>query len=544
VEKILVTSALPYANGSIHLGHLVEYIQTDIYVRLLKLTGRDAIYMCADDTHGTPIEIKARQAGVTPEELVGHYHEEHQKDFADFHIAFDCFYSTNSPENRYHAETIFQRLLEKGHIVKRPVAQYFCERDERFLPDRYIRGQCPNEQCRAADQYGDVCEVCGTTYNPTDLADPRCAICGTPPVIRESDHYFFTLGKYESFLREWISHPGRLQPEIRRFIENWFREGLKDWDISRDGPYFGFKIPGEENKYFYVWLDAPIGYIATTEKYCKETGCDFASYWLDSGARIYHVIGKDIVYFHTLFWPAMLKGAGYSLPDRVFVHGFLTVNGEKMSKSRGTFLNAREYLNHLDPQYLRYYYAAKLNGQPDDLDLNFEDFVTRVNAELINKIANLVSRVVPFVNKNFEGRLGALPAEAAAIIDEIRERVPRIQGHYEKLEFNRAVQEIVAISDSANKYFQDQAPWDLFKTDPEAARSVCTFAINACRTVAVLMQPILPAFARDVERILRVPLKHFSDALLFDLENREIGPFVRLIERIDPKKVQALLGIS
>jgi methionyl-tRNA synthetase len=544
VEKILVTSALPYANGSIHLGHLVEYIQTDIYVRLLKLTGRDAIYMCADDTHGTPIEIKARQAGVTPEELVGHYHEEHQKDFADFHIAFDCFYSTNSPENRYHAETIFQRLLEKGHIVKRPVAQYFCERDERFLPDRYIRGQCPNEQCRAADQYGDVCEVCGTTYNPTDLADPRCAICGTPPVIRESDHYFFTLGKYESFLREWISHPGRLQPEIRRFIENWFREGLKDWDISRDGPYFGFKIPGEENKYFYVWLDAPIGYIATTEKYCKETGCDFASYWLDSGARIYHVIGKDIVYFHTLFWPAMLKGAGYSLPDRVFVHGFLTVNGEKMSKSRGTFLNAREYLNHLDPQYLRYYYAAKLNGQPDDLDLNFEDFVTRVNAELINKIANLVSRVVPFVNKNFEGRLGALPAEAAAIIDEIRERVPRIQGHYEKLEFNRAVQEIVAISDRANKYFQDQAPWDLFKTDPEAARSVCTFAINACRTVAVLMQPILPAFARDVERILRVPLKHFSDALLFDLENREIGPFVRLIERIDPKKVQALLGIS
>jgi methionyl-tRNA synthetase len=542
VEKILVTSALPYANGSIHLGHLVEYIQTDIYVRFLKLTGRHAIYMCADDTHGTPIEIKARQAGVTPEELVGHYHEEHQKDFADFHVAFDYFYSTNSPENQYHAETIFQRLMEKGHIVKRPVAQYYCEQDQRFLPDRYIRGECPNPRCRAADQYGDVCEICGTTYNPTDLADPRCAICGTPPVIRESDHYFFALAKYEPFLREWIAHPGRLQPEIRRFIENWFREGLRDWDISRDGPYFGFKIPGEENKYFYVWLDAPIGYIATTEKFCKETGCDFASYWLNSEARIYHVIGKDIVYFHTLFWPAMLKGSGYSLPDRVIVHGFLTINGEKMSKSRGTFVNARDYLNHLDPQYLRYYYAAKLNGQPDDLDLNLEDFVTRVNAELVNKIANLVSRVVPFVNRNFQGRLGALPAESAALVAEIRNRVPLIQEHYEKLEFNRAVQEIVAISDRANKYFQDQAPWDLLKTDPEAARGVCTFAVNACRTVAVLMQPILPAFSGDVERILRTPLRHFSDALSFDLENREIGPFERLIERVDSKKVQAMLG--
>lgn len=540
VEKILVTSALPYANGSIHLGHLVEYIQTDILVRFLKLTGRDAVYMCADDTHGTPIEVKARQKGISPEELISYYHEEHQKDFQDFHIHFDCFYTTNSPENRYHSELIFSRLKERGHIVKRPVAQYYCPNDSRFLPDRYIKGTCPS--CGAVDQYGDVCEVCGTAYAPMDLTDPRCAICGTQPVIRESIHYFFTLGAYEPFLREWIATPGRLQPEIRNFIENWLREGLRDWDISRDGPYFGFKIPGEENKYFYVWLDAPIGYIATTQKFCEMTGRDFAGYWLESKAQIYHVIGKDIVYFHTLFWPAMLHGAGYSLPSRVMVHGFLTVNGEKMSKSRGTFINARDYLHHLDPQYLRYYYAAKLSSQPDDLDLNLDDFATRVNAELINKIANLVSRVVPFVNKNFGGRLGDLPAASDVVINEMLNRVPNIRAYYEATDFSRAVQEIVSISDTANKYFQDRAPWELLKTDSEAALGVCTLALNACRTVTAAIKPILPRFATQVERILRIPELKFDDARRFDLIGHEIGEFERLVERVDPKKIQAMLG--
>lgn len=540
MKPILITSALPYANGSIHLGHLVEYIQTDIYVRFLKLTGRDAIYMCADDTHGTPIELKARQQGIPPEQLIASYHAEHVEDFGRFQIGFDCFYTTNSPENQFHLETIFGRLRDKGHIVKRPVAQYYCENDRRFLPDRFIRGACPN--CGALDQYGDVCEVCGTTYNPTDLADPRCAICKTPPVIRESLHYFFTLNAYQDFLRDWISTPGRLQPEVRRFLEQWLREGLKDWDISRDGPYFGFKIPGEEDKYFYVWMDAPIGYIATTDKYCKDSGRDFASYWLESKSSIYHFIGKDIVYFHTLFWPAVLYGAGYTLPDRVLVHGFLTVNGEKMSKSRGTFINARDYLAQLDPQYLRYYYATKLNGQLDDLDLNLEDFSTRVNAELINKIANLVSRVVPFVNKNFEGRLSELPVDARPLVDDITSRVPSIREHYGNLDFSRAVQEIVAISDLANKYFQDRAPWDLVKTDPVLAQQVCTFAANASRTIITLLKPVLPRLSADVERILRLPEQSFEQAGRFDLLNHQVGPFERLIERVDPKKAQAILG--
>lgn len=543
-DPILITSALPYANGSIHLGHLVEYIQTDILVRFLKMTGQDAVYMCADDTHGTPIEVNARRAGITPEELIDRYYEEHQRDFADFDIAFDCFHSTNSEENRRHSEYIFEQLRQQGHIVVRPVAQYYCEPDGRFLPDRFIRGTCPNPACRATDQYGDVCEVCGTTYNPTDLEEPRCAICGTPPVIRESDHYFFTLGEYESFLRDWIDTPGRVGPETRRFLDTWLNEGLRDWDVSRDGPYFGFKIPGEENKYFYVWLDAPVGYIATTERFCRETGRDFDAYWHNPDAKIYHIIGKDIVYFHTLFWPAMLKGAGYTLPSKVWVHGFLTVNGERMSKSRGTFINARTYLDHLDPQYLRYYYAAKLNGSQDDLDLSLEDFTNRVNADLVNNIANLVSRVVPFVNRQFEGRIGHLSAEVQPLIDDIRSRIPRIREHYERMEFNRAVQEIVAISDIGNKYLQDAAPWEVIKQDRQAAQAICTFAVNCCCTVANLIKPVLPRYAADVEAILQAPSVTFDDAASFDLEDHAIGAFERLAERVDPQRVAAMIAAS
>jgi methionyl-tRNA synthetase len=543
-DSILITSALPYANGSIHLGHLVEYIQTDIFVRFLKMTGQDVVYMCADDTHGTPIEINARRAGITPEALISRYYDEHQRDFADFHIAFDCYYSTNSPENRRHSEYIFEQLRQQGHIVTRPVAQYYCEQDERFLPDRFIRGTCPNPTCRATEQYGDVCEVCGTTYAPTDLLDPHCAICGSTPVIRESLHYFFTLSAYEPFLRQWVSTPGRLQPEVQRFIETWLNAGLRDWDVSRDGPYFGFKIPGEDNKYFYVWLDAPVGYIATTEKFCRETGRDFDAYWHNPSARIYHIIGKDIVYFHTLFWPAMLKGANYSLPSKILVHGFLTVNGEKMSKTRGTFINARTYLEHLDPQYLRYYYAAKLNGQPDDLDLNFEDFVNRVNAELVNKIANLVSRAVPFVTRQFAGRLGQLTPQVQPLIDDIRARVPRIRESYQRLEFNRAVQEIVAIAELANKYFQDAAPWDVVKQDAQAAQAICTFAVNCCRTVATLIKPVIPRYAAAVEAILRVPEVTFDEAARFDLQEHELAPFQRLVERIDPRHIDAMLAAS
>ena len=539
---VLVTSALPYANGSIHLGHMLEYIQTDILVRFLKMTGQDAVYMCADDTHGTPIEVNAWRAGVTPEEYIAPFFVEHQRDFADFAVAFDCFYSTNSPENQYHSETIFERLRERGHIVTRPVTQYYCEQDARFLPDRFIRGTCPS--CKATEQYGDVCEVCGTTYSPTDLSDPHCVLCGAAPVMRESVHYFFTMSAYEDFLRQWVGTPGRVQPEVRRFLETWINDGLRDWDVSRDGPYFGFKIPGEEDKYFYVWLDAPIGYIATTQKFCADTGRDFDAYWHNPEATIYHVVGKDITYFHALFWPAMLHGAGYTLPKKVLVHGFLTVNGEKMSKTRGTFITARTYLDHLDPQYLRYYYAAKINGRVDDLDLNLEEFVHRVDAELVNKIANLVSRVVPFVNRHFEGRLGRLDAAVQPLIDDIRARLPRVRESYERLEFNRAVQEIVAIAEVGNKYFQDAAPWELVKQDPRSAQAVCTFAANCCRTVAALISPVLPQYAADVEKILRVEPLPFDETTRFDLEEHEIGAFERLIERVDGRQVKAMVEAS
>jgi methionyl-tRNA synthetase len=543
-NPILVTSALPYANGSIHIGHLVEYIQTDIFVRFLKMTGQDAVYLCADDTHGTPIEINARRAGITPETLIGRYYKEHQQDFTDFHITFDYYYSTNSPENQRHSEYIFEQLRQQGHIVTRPVAQYYCEQDQRFLPDRFIRGTCPKPDCQATDQYGDVCERCGTTYNPTDLQDARCAICGNTPVIRESSHYFFTLSAYEDFLRQWVQTPGRLQSETRNFIENWLDEGLKDWDISRDGPYFGFKIPGEEDKYFYVWLDAPVGYIATTDKLCQETGRDFDAYWHNPEAQIYHVIGKDITYFHTLFWPAMLKGADYTLPSKILVHGFLTVNGEKMSKTRGTFITARTYLEHLDPQYLRYYYAAKLNGQPEDIDLNLEDFAYRVDADLVNKIANQVSRVVQFVNKHFDGQLGRLTPTDRLLVDDIRSRIPRIRQSYERLEFNRAMQEIVAIAEIANKYFQDAVPWDVVKQDTQAAQAICTFAVNCSRTVAALIKPVLPKYAADVETILQIEPLQFDDAMRFDLQDHALGAFKRLAERVDPKCVEAMVVSS
>ena len=436
--------------------------------------------MCADDTHGTPIEVKARQKGIRPEELVGIYHEEHQKDFSDFHINFDCFYSTNSPENRHHSELIFSRLRDRGHVAKRPVAQYYCEKDQRFLPDRLSRGPAPIAGRRTST---------ATSAKPAERRIPRptsltrTAHCAGPRP--SSGNRCITSSRCaltSHFCGSGWQPPVGCSRKSGKFIENWFHEGLRDWDISRDGPYFGFKIPGEENKYFYVWLDAPIGYIATTQKFCETSGRDFASYWLDSKAQIYHVIGKDIVYFHTLFWPAMLQGAEYSLPTKVLVHGFLTVNGEKMSKSRGTFINARDYLNHLDPQYLRYYYGAKLSAQPDDLDLNVDDFATRVNAELINKIANLVSRVVPFVNKNFSARLRRLPAGCDSLVAEMLNRVPAVRQNYEAMEFSRAVQDIVAISDVANKYFQDSVPWELVKTDSGAAQDVCTLALNSCRT--------------------------------------------------------------
>jgi methionyl-tRNA synthetase len=542
--KILVTSALPYANGDIHIGHLVEYIQTDIYVRFLKLLGEDVIYMCASDAHGTPIEINARNRGITPEELVARYHRKHREDFDAFEIGFDEFYTTDSPENRRHCETIYSRAEEKGHISIREIEQSFCTQCGRFLPDRFIKGTCP--RCRAADQYGDVCESCGATYQPTDLDDARCALCGSTPSLRTSKHFFFKLGDFRDFLAEWTAEPGRLQEAELAFVRNWIDQGLEDWDISRDGPYFGFKIPGEEDKFFYVWLDAPIGYIAATEKYCaSRDDRTLEEYWLDhdSDAVIHHFIGKDIAYFHTLFWPATLKAADYRLPSAVHVHGFLTVDGRKMSKSRGTFITARRFAEVLSPRHLRYYYATKFSDTIDDLDLNAEEFVNRINAELVNNIVNLISRAVGFLNKRLESRLGKTPADAEDLVRRVEAAVDTTREEYESLRFGRAVKQILLISDTANNYIQQNEPWAVIKSDPERARDILTFAVNCVKIVTVLLKPILPEFCRKVEKILDVGDLKWSDAR-FDMENRGIGRFEKLLDRLEPGAFEKLIEES
>ena len=543
-KKYLVTSALPYANGSIHLGHLVEYIQTDILVRFLKHVGHDAHYMCADDTHGTPIELNASKQGIKPEELVAAIHEEHKKDFADFQIGFDYFYTTHSEENKEFAELVYNSLVEGGHTDTREIEQFYCEHDKRFLPDRFLRGTCPF--CKTPEQYGDVCENCNRTYTANELKEPKCSLCGNPPVKKKTEHVFVRLGNFQEFLEGWVKEPGRLQDSTRKFVETWLKDGLRDWDITRDGPYFGFPIPGREDQYFYVWLDAPIGYVSTTAKYAKEKGLSFDEFWRSDDTEVIHVIGKDIIYFHTLFWPEMLKSAGLTLPSRVLVHGMLTVDGSKMSKSRGTFIKARTFLDHLDPQYLRFYYASKLSGTDEDLDLNFEDFVNRVNADFINKIVNLASRAIPFVHKNFGGTLGKLPTDEVAktLIEDIKKHIPLVRENYEKYAFHHAVKEICAIADLANKYFQDAAPWALVKTDPDAALAVCTLATNCCRTVAALLKPVLPKYAGQIEEILNIEPMTWEDANAFDLEEQELKPFTRLAERIKMKVVNKVVEAS
>ncbi len=544
MRKILVTSALPYANGHIHIGHLVEYIQTDIYVRFLRLIGRDVIYMCASDAHGTPIEINASKQGLRPEDLVERFHKEHQEDFALFDVAFDEFYTTDSPENKRHSETIYQRAKEKGHVTVRDIEQYYCENCGRFLPDRFINGTCP--KCGAEDQYGDVCEVCGATYSPTDLKDAHCSICEAAPTFKTSKHFFFRLADFNDFLTDWISEDDHLQSGVREFCRNWIDQGLRDWDISRDGPYFGFKIPGEDDKYFYVWLDAPIGYIAATEHYCaSQEDRTVEDYWLDPKAdvEIHHFIGKDISYFHTLFWPAMLKAADYRLPDKVHVHGFLTVEGRKMSKSRGTFITARQFAQFIDPWLLRYYYASKLNDSIDDLDLNLNEFVDRINAELVNNITNLISRTVGFLNKRLESRIGTIPANTEDLVNDVEARIERCREEYGRLRFGGALREILAISDTANNFIQQQAPWAAIKNDPEQARNTLTFAVNCIKVICILLKPIVPAYCLKIEEMLRLGDTKWDDAKL-DLADREIGKFEKLLDRLEPQTMEKLIDAS
>ncbi|MBF0435102.1 MAG: methionine--tRNA ligase [Magnetococcales bacterium] len=542
MRPILVTSALPYANGSIHLGHLVEYIQTDIWVRFHKVRGRQCLYFCADDTHGTPIMIRARNEGISPEELVARMHVEHKSDFHDFQIGFDHYHSTNSEENRLLSEQVYLANRQAGHIFTESVMQAYCPHDGMFLPDRFIRGQCPS--CGTPDQYGDACESCSATYSPLDLKHPRCALCGTAPEQRESEHYFFNLGNFEAFLKEW-TRSGALQVSMANKLAEWFEAGLKAWDISRDGPYFGFEIPDAPGKFFYVWLDAPIGYMAASLSYFKLRGIDFDRYWRQPDqAEIYHFIGKDILYFHTLFWPAMLKGAGFRTPTGVFAHGFLTVNGQKMSKSRGTFITARSYLKHLDCEYLRYYYAAKLSKGVDDIDLNLDDFIQRVNSDLVGKCVNLASRTAGFIHKQFNGTLSNRYPDDQGLFQLFLTEARTIALQYQDREYAKAMRAIMALADKANRFVEERAPWTLAKEKRlEELQDTCTVALNLFWLLMIQLNPVLPVMAEKTRVFLNLNDMNWPE-VLEPLVGITIQPFSALMQRVDPKKVDAMLEDS
>ncbi|MHC5061369.1 MAG: methionine--tRNA ligase [Planctomycetota bacterium] len=539
-RKIVVTSALPYANGPIHIGHLVEYLQTDIWVRFQKACGNECLYFCADDTHGTPVMIRAKAEGIEPEELIQTVHVEHLRDFTAFGIEFDNYYSTHSEENRQFSELLYKRAVENNSIVKRDVEQAYCEKCDMWLPDRYVRGTCP--RCNVPDQYGDSCDACGGTHRPTELIEPGCANCGAEPVTRTSTHYFFKLTDYADRLKTLIES-GHAQKSVLNKLDEWFKAGLRDWDISRDGPYFGFKIPGEENKFFYVWLDAPIGYMASCKNYCDKHGLDFDKVWNSPEYELYHFIGKDIMYFHALFWPAMLIGAKFKTANKLFVHGFLTVNGQKMSKSKGTFIKAEDYIKHLDPQYLRYYYATKLTSGIDDIDLNFDDFVTKINSDLVGKLANLASRSVPMLTKKLDGRLGRLDGKGAKLIRILQGAREGIIADFEELNYAAAMRTISALADESNRYFDQQQPWKTIKTDPEKARTCLTAVINAVKILTIYLKPVLPKYAETTERILNIDPLGFAD-IDSVLEDHKIERFERLAERVETEKVEAMVEQS
>lgn len=542
-RKILVTSALPYANGSIHLGHMLEYVQTDMWVRYQKLRGNQAIYVCADDAHGSAIMLRAEKEGITPEQLIDGVRAEHMADFADFGVDFDNYHSTHSEENRELSASIYLALRDKGHIATRAVTQYFDPEKGMFLADRFIKGTCP--KCGTEDQYGDNCEKCGATYSPTELKNPRSAISGAVPVLKESQHFFFKLPDFEAMLKQW-TRSGALQEAVANKIAEWLDGGLQEWDISRDAPYFGFEIPGEPGKYFYVWLDAPIGYMASFKNLCsRRPELDFDAFWgKDSTAELYHFIGKDIVNFHALFWPAMLEGAGYRKPTAVNVHGYLTVNGQKMSKSRGTFIKARTYLDHLNPEYLRYYYASKLGRGVDDLDLNLEDFVQKVNSDLVGKVVNIASRCAGFIHKGNNGLLVAANPEPE-LWDAFQAAAPSIADAYEARDFSRAMREIMALADRANAWIADKAPWALNKVEGKQAevQEICALGINLFRQLVIMLKPVLPKLAADAEAFLNVKPQTWAD-LSLPLANHQLNPFNPLLTRIEPAKIEAMVEAS
>ncbi|MES9858420.1 MAG: methionine--tRNA ligase [Sedimenticola sp.] len=543
VRKILVTSALPYANGPIHIGHLVEYIQTDIWVRYQNMVGNNCLYVCADDAHGTPIMLRARQEGIDPEALIKRVAKEHTADFAAFNVKFDNYHSTHSEENRICATRIYERNRDAGHIARRTISQAYDPEEKMFLPDRFIKGECP--KCGAQDQYGDNCEVCGASYSPAELKNPVSAVSGATPVERESEHYFFKLGDFEEMLKSW-TRGGHLQNEVSNKLDEWFTVGLQEWDISRDAPYFGFEIPDHPGKYFYVWLDAPIGYQASFQNLCDRTEeLEFDDYWSkESDTELYHFIGKDIIYFHALFWPAMLHGAGFRTPTAVFSHGFLTVDGQKMSKSRGTFIKARTYLDHLNPEYLRYYFSAKLSSGVEDIDLNLEDFSARVNSDLVGKVINIASRCAGFIKKRFEGKLSATLSEQA-LFDAFIEAGESISQRYEKREFSHAAREIMALADRANQYIDEKKPWVMAKEEgrDQELHDVCSMGINLFRLLIGYLRPILPTTTEKSEAFLQVePLTW--EILATPLTDHAIAKFKPLMTRVEKQQIDAMVEAS
>jgi methionyl-tRNA synthetase len=543
-SKILVTSALPYANNNIHLGHLFEAVQTDIYVRYHRLRGATVRYVCADDTHGTPIELAALRQKIAPELLVEQTRKDHMRDYAGFNISFDIFYTTNSDENRKYAEFIYKKLRDNDLIVEKEISQYYCEHDKRFLPDRFIVGGCP--RCKAEKQYGDVCEVCGATYDPTELSEPKCIICNNPPVLRQSRHFYVQLKKCEGFLREYIGSSGALQGDIRNFVTSWIDDGLKEWCISRDGPYFGFKIPDTENKFFYVWLDAPIGYISSTDRYCKDHGERVEDYWgCDADTKVVHFIGKDIVYFHALFWPVMLKNAGFKLPSRIFVHGFLNIEGEKMSKSRGTFILAKDYLEKVKhpqaPEFLRFYFASKQMPNTGDVDLNKSELLTKTATTLANNIGNLHHRTLVFCDRYFQKSIPDAPWDEsiATIVEEAGREISR---YYESGEFKSVVEKIHALGSLGNKYYQDAAPWEQMKTDPSKAASVMVTCVNLIKALAVFLKPITPEITGSIERQIGTILKW--EDYVFSLRNKPLGVTDKIVKPFEESDLDAVFAAA
>lgn len=538
-RKILVTSALPYANGAPHLGHIVGIVQADIWSRTQKMLGRDCLYICGSDGHGTPIMIQAEKLGLTPEELIEKIQQQQEADFRDFHVDFDNYYRTHSPENKELVEMIYQRHNEAGNITKRVIKQAYDPVKNMFLPDRYIKGECP--KCGAKDQYGDNCEVCSAAYTPEELKNPYSTLSGAKPIEKESEHYFFKLQNFEAFLKEW-THKGHLQKEVTNKLNEWFEAGLKEWDISRDKPYFGFPIPGADGKYFYVWLDAPVGYIASFRNLCeKRKDLNFDEYWgQNSQVELYHFIGKDIIYFHSLFWPAILQGAKLKTPDAVYANGFLTVDGQKMSKSRGTFIKARTYLDHLHPEYLRYYFAAKLSDRIEDLDINFDDFTQRVNSDIVGKFVNIGSRCAPFLTRQYEGKMSD-KCHDMVLYDSFAFAGEEIADLIIKMEYNQAIRKIMALADRANQYIDEKKPWALAKDPATAAevQDVCSLGLNLFRVLMIYLKPILPQTAAEVEKFFNIQPLTWEDKNT-PLEGHTINEFKPLLTRINPKEIKAL----